>query len=84
MFHVPLRGSLTLLLAEGLLFILVSLSLGILDLGPHVVAAGGDAGRAGRHDAADHAAVRVHLSDREHAVAAAGDLDRGARRAGSC
>jgi ABC-2 type transport system permease protein len=29
-FHVPLRGSLTLLLAEGLLFILVSLSLGIL------------------------------------------------------
>ena len=29
-FHVPLRGSLTLLLAEGVLFILVSLSLGIL------------------------------------------------------
>lgn len=29
-FHVPLRGSLALLLAEGLLFILVSLSLGIL------------------------------------------------------
>ena len=29
-FHVPLRGSLTLLLAEGLLFILVSLALGIL------------------------------------------------------
>ena len=29
-FNVPLRGSLTLLLAEGLLFILVSLSLGIL------------------------------------------------------
>jgi drug efflux transport system permease protein len=29
-FKVPLRGSLTLLLAEGLLFILVSLSLGIL------------------------------------------------------
>ena len=29
-FHVPLRGSLTLLLIEGLLFILVSLSLGIL------------------------------------------------------
>jgi ABC-2 type transport system permease protein len=29
-FHVPLRGSVTLLLAEGLLFILVSLSLGIL------------------------------------------------------
>jgi ABC-2 type transport system permease protein len=29
-FHVPLRGSLPLLLAEGLLFILVSLSLGIL------------------------------------------------------
>jgi len=29
-FHVPLRGSLTLLLLEGLLFILVSLSLGIL------------------------------------------------------
>ena len=29
-FHVPLRGSLTLLLFEGLLFILVSLSLGIL------------------------------------------------------
>jgi ABC-2 type transport system permease protein len=29
-FHVPLRGSLTLLLVEGLLFILVSLSLGIL------------------------------------------------------
>ena len=29
-FHVPLRGSLSLLLAEGLLFILVSLSLGIL------------------------------------------------------
>jgi ABC-2 type transport system permease protein len=29
-FHVPLRGSLVLLLAEGLLFILVSLSLGIL------------------------------------------------------
>ena len=30
MFHVPLRGSLALLLVEGLLFILVSLSLGIL------------------------------------------------------
>jgi ABC-2 type transport system permease protein len=29
-FHVPLRGSLALLLVEGLLFILVSLSLGIL------------------------------------------------------
>ena len=29
-FHVPLRGSLMLLLAEGLVFILVSLSLGIL------------------------------------------------------
>jgi ABC-2 type transport system permease protein len=29
-FHVPLRGSVTLLLVEGLLFILVSLSLGIL------------------------------------------------------
>jgi len=29
-FHVPLRGSVWLLLAEGLLFILVSLSLGIL------------------------------------------------------
>jgi ABC-2 type transport system permease protein len=29
-FHVPLRGSLLLLLAEGLLFILVSLSFGIL------------------------------------------------------
>jgi ABC-2 type transport system permease protein len=29
-FNVPLRGSLTLLLVEGLLFILVSLSLGIL------------------------------------------------------
>ena len=29
-FHVPLRGSLPLLLAEGLVFILVSLSLGIL------------------------------------------------------
>ena len=29
-FHVPLRGSVTLLLFEGLLFILVSLSLGIL------------------------------------------------------
>ncbi len=29
-FDVPLRGSVTLLLAEGLLFILVSLSLGIL------------------------------------------------------
>ena len=29
-FHVPLRGSLPLLLAEGILFILVSLSLGIL------------------------------------------------------
>jgi ABC-2 type transport system permease protein len=29
-FHVPLRGSLALLLFEGLLFILVSLSLGIL------------------------------------------------------
>jgi len=29
-FHVPLRGSVTLLLLEGLLFILVSLSLGIL------------------------------------------------------
>lgn len=29
-FHVPLRGSLTLLLGEGLLFILVSLSLGML------------------------------------------------------
>jgi ABC-2 type transport system permease protein len=29
-FHVPLRGSVPLLLAEGLLFILVSLSLGIL------------------------------------------------------
>ena len=29
-FHVPLRGSVALLLAEGLLFILVSLSLGIL------------------------------------------------------
>jgi ABC-2 type transport system permease protein len=29
-FHVPLRGSVVLLLAEGLLFILVSLSLGIL------------------------------------------------------
>jgi len=29
-FHVPLRGSMTLLLGEGLLFILVSLSLGIL------------------------------------------------------
>jgi ABC-2 type transport system permease protein len=29
-FHVPLRGSVTLLLAEGLVFILVSLSLGIL------------------------------------------------------
>ena len=29
-FHVPLRGSLPLLLVEGLLFILVSLSLGIL------------------------------------------------------
>ena len=29
-FNVPLRGSLPLLLAEGLLFILVSLSLGIL------------------------------------------------------
>ncbi len=29
-FHVPLRGSIVLLLAEGLLFILVSLSLGIL------------------------------------------------------
>jgi len=29
-FHVPLRGSLLLLLAEGVLFILVSLSLGIL------------------------------------------------------
>ncbi len=29
-FHVPMRGSLTLLLFEGLLFILVSLSLGIL------------------------------------------------------
>ena len=29
-FHVPLRGSLSLLLVEGLLFILVSLSLGIL------------------------------------------------------
>ena len=29
-FHVPLRGSITLLLAEGLVFILVSLSLGIL------------------------------------------------------
>ena len=29
-FHVPLRGSLTLLLFEGLLFILVSLALGIL------------------------------------------------------
>jgi ABC-2 type transport system permease protein len=29
-FHVPMRGSLTLLLAEGVLFILVSLSLGIL------------------------------------------------------
>jgi ABC-2 type transport system permease protein len=29
-FHVPLRGSVTLLLAEGVLFILVSLSLGIL------------------------------------------------------
>ena len=30
MFHVPLRGSVVLLLAEGVLFILVSLSLGIL------------------------------------------------------
>ena len=29
-FHVPIRGSVTLLLAEGLLFILVALSLGIL------------------------------------------------------
>lgn len=29
-FHVPLRGSVTLLLAEGVLFILVSLALGIL------------------------------------------------------
>ncbi len=29
-FHVPIRGSVTLLLAEGLLFILVSLALGIL------------------------------------------------------
>ena len=29
-FHVPLRGSLTLLLAEGMLFILVSLALGML------------------------------------------------------
>jgi ABC-2 type transport system permease protein len=29
-FHVPIRGSLTLLLAEGLLFILVALALGIL------------------------------------------------------
>jgi ABC-2 type transport system permease protein len=29
-FHVPLEGSVTLLLAEGLLFILVSLSLGVL------------------------------------------------------
>src|SRR5207237_1806775 len=29
-FHVPLRGSLTLLLAEGVLFLLVSLALGIL------------------------------------------------------
>jgi ABC-2 type transport system permease protein len=29
-FHVPIRGSVTLLLAEGLLFILVALALGIL------------------------------------------------------
>jgi ABC-2 type transport system permease protein len=29
-FHVPIRGSVTLLLIEGMLFILVSLSLGIL------------------------------------------------------
>ena len=43
---------------RALLFILVSLSLGILDLGAHLVAARGDDGRAGRHDAADPAAVR--------------------------
>ena len=48
-----MRGSLTLLLAEGMLFILVALALGILDLGAHVVAARGDARRDARHDAPD-------------------------------
>ena len=73
-FDVPLRGSLALLLVEGLL-----LHSGVAvarhpDFGPDLVAARGHAGRAGRHDAADDAAVGLHLSDREHAVAASGDL----------
>src|SRR5262249_55281356 len=40
-----------------------------------LVAAGRDDGRAHRHDAADAAALGVHLSAREHAPAAARDFD---------
>ena len=53
-------------------------------LGAHLVAARRDDGRAGRHDAADDAALRVHLSGREHAAAAADRARTSCRRAGSC
>src|SRR6185295_19058483 len=48
-------------------------------LGAHLVAAGGDDGRAARDDAAERAAVWIHLSDREHAAAAAAVFVRDSR-----
>ena len=52
-FHVPMRGSMTLLLAEGMLFILVALVARNSRLGAHVIAARRDDGGDARHDAAD-------------------------------
>ena len=83
-FNVPLRGSVALLLAESVLFILVSLSLGILVSARTSSQRVAMMGAHGRHDAADHAAVRVHLPDREHAAAAADASRTSCRRAGSC
>ena len=91
MFDVPLRGSVTLLLAESVLFILVSLSLGILISARTSSQRVAMIGALRRHDAADDAALRVHLSDREHAGVApagverrAGAMVRGHRARASC
>ena len=75
-FRVPLRGSLLLLLFEAALFILVSLSLGILVSARTSSQRAGDDGRAAGNDAAERPPVRLHLSGREHAVAAADPVER--------
>ena len=68
-FDVPLRGSVAAPAVRGrALHPRVALARHP-DLGAHLVAARRDDGRAARHDAAEHAAVGLHLSGREHAGA---------------